>query len=96
MVVSTVVDATTLASPGLVLELLFFVIRYYSLKVYLSSKVLKSSFYHYSRMLSTKCQYFLQCEKEFHVGCLKEHNMENLKVSPLHHLSLQISISFDW
>lgn len=39
MVVSTVVDATTLASQALVLEPLFFVIRYYSLKVNLSSVV---------------------------------------------------------
>ena len=23
---------------------------------------------------------FLQCEKEYHVGCLKEHNMANLEV----------------
>jgi hypothetical protein len=24
--------------------------------------------------------YCPQCEKEFHVGCLKDHNMENLRV----------------
>jgi len=39
------------------------------------------------------CAWFLQCEKEFHVGCLKEHKMQDLKVMPCsYHTKNQVLI----
>lgn len=98
MVISIVVDATTLASQGLVLELLFSVIRYYSSKVYFVQQFFvnneKNLFYHCSLTVKYQMAMFFQCEKEFHVGCLKENNMEDLKVSP--YSIFLCSFLFEW
>lgn len=38
---------------------------------------------------------FLQCEREYHVGCLKQHNMQDLAVpSILINITFEISFAF--
>lgn len=66
--------AIVLASQVLALALLLFVIRY----ILDSDLFIVNKSSNFNFITAYFC--FVQCEKEFHVGCLRDHNIDDLKV----------------
>lgn len=88
-------DPMILVDQDLMIALLCFVTKYALLKFRFFNNLLlfSSNFFLFSRSCielgecycflfrSSHCACSVQCEKEYHVGCMKDHNMCDLKVT---------------